>query len=234
MIDTGLKNANIRYEIKDLTTFDPKKTIRDQVILDAVSAAMDREVVRLKKRGEKKARNAEVHSVQRHEKSERQEGNKRDGAIQARLAKQDKDIEGLTTDVCEVKTLLKDLVEGKNGGGDNRHNDGGDGNRNDGNRHNGNHRDGNRHDGNRRNNIPCCNHRCGDGDGNGHDGDGRNGGQDGGRRGGNYRRGGRGGYRGGNRGTRCAQCVNDNVARCVHCFHCFSHAHRYADCPEKN
>ena len=102
VIDTGLKNANIRYELKELTTFHPNKAIMDQVFLDAVSAAMDREQIRLKKRGEKKNRNLEVQSVQRQEKSERQEVNKRDGAVQARLAKQDKDIEGLSADVSEA------------------------------------------------------------------------------------------------------------------------------------
>ena len=206
VIDTGLKNANIRYELKELTTFHPNKAIMDQVFLDAVSAAMDREQIRLKKRGEKKNRNLEVQSVQRQEKSERQEVNKRDGAVQARLAKQDKDIEGLSADVSEVKTLLHDLVGDRKAGSDNRNNDGG-----------------------RHNNNTCCNHRCSDGDGDGH--------QDGGGR--NRGRGGRGGYRndGRNRNRRryrCDQCINDNVARCVHCFICGSHAHRYADCPEKN
>ena len=51
--------------------------------------------------------------------------------------------------------------------------------------------------------------------------------------------GGGGGYRGGGRGGgrsrgggRCENCVRDNVFRCIHCLRCKSTEHRVANCPE--
>ena len=108
-IDTGLKNQNIRHEIKHLTTFDAKHMIVDDDLLEAVSRAEANEAERLGKMAEKKNRSVEVNSLQKKDKTEKAEANKKND-LQARLVKQENDIAVLTANVCELSSAVKNLV----------------------------------------------------------------------------------------------------------------------------
>ena len=108
-IDTGLKSQNICQQIKHLTTFDPLVCVTDDDILDAVSEAESYEEERQRKMAEKKSNAIDVCSLQKKEKADKAEANKKND-LQARLSKQENDIAVLTANVCELTSSFKQFM----------------------------------------------------------------------------------------------------------------------------
>jgi hypothetical protein len=106
-LDTGLRNPNIRSELRPLTSFDANRRglVSDEELLKAVSQAMANEAERTKKHAGASDVDAAVNALQQD--STRR--SRRENPLQAELKKRDDEIAALKGDLCEIKTALNAL-----------------------------------------------------------------------------------------------------------------------------
>ena len=199
-IETGLRNNNIRSELRDLTIFAKTKPLSDETLLKAVSEAMANESERsgkLKYRDTgysinrlNKGEKSDVLSVEENAQFEKlgnsESKKKKENGLQSQFRelkmKQEQELAALKSDLCEIKTALQENLRTQNNSTQNNGGGPGQNNQNNGGKYSG--------DGSRIR---------------------------------NYRN-----RRGGNKCQQCV--ASGSFARCTHCFLCYSEGHRMAEC----
>lgn len=114
-IETGLRNTNIRYELRELLTFSAVKPLTDEKLLRAVSEAIANDNERSGKlSGRKRDFPPAIKAVQFSEKDPDMNSSelkkKRENQLQIQLQElkinQEKELAALRNDLCEIKSAL--------------------------------------------------------------------------------------------------------------------------------
>ena len=120
-IETGLRNSNIRSELRDKLVFNAALPVADEVLLRAISEAMTNESERTGKFGKSKVRFSDVLAIEDTVKSDttvKSDVKKKQNGMQSQIqeleSKQEKEMSALRSDLCEIKTALQQAVMGHN------------------------------------------------------------------------------------------------------------------------